>query len=92
MMLAAQPAHEADPLIEGFTVACLGIESRLGLVGYSLDPRAAYARSVRRRKQSRRWSTNKRMASSIAIASFLLACCAASGPELANSAEDIAGV
>ncbi len=34
---------------------------------------------------------NKLVASSIAIALFLLAGCAASGPKLANSAEDIAG-
>ena len=34
---------------------------------------------------------NKLVASSIAIALFLLAGCAASGPRLANSAEDIVG-
>jgi len=34
---------------------------------------------------------NKLVASSIAIAVFLLAGCAASGPKLASSAEDIAG-
>ncbi len=34
---------------------------------------------------------NKLLASSVAIALFLLAGCAASGPKLANSAEDIAG-
>ena len=34
---------------------------------------------------------NKQMASSIAIALFLLAGCAAPGPRLASSAEDIAG-
>ena len=34
---------------------------------------------------------NRRMASSVAIALFLLAGCAGSGPKLANSAEDIAG-
>ena len=34
---------------------------------------------------------NKLVASSTAIALFLLAGCAASGPKLANSAEDIAG-
>ena len=34
---------------------------------------------------------NKLVASSTAIAVFLLAGCAASGPKLANSAEDIAG-
>ncbi len=34
---------------------------------------------------------NKLVASSIAIALFLLAGCAASGPKLASSAEDIAG-
>ena len=34
---------------------------------------------------------NKQMASLIAIALFLLAGCAASGPKLASSAEDIAG-
>ncbi len=35
---------------------------------------------------------NKLIASSIAIALFLIAGCAASGPKLASSAEDIAGV
>jgi len=35
---------------------------------------------------------NKLVAGSIAIALFLLAGCAASGPKLASSAEDIAGV
>jgi len=34
---------------------------------------------------------NKRMVSSVAIALFLLAGCAASGPKLASSFEDIAG-
>ena len=34
---------------------------------------------------------NKRMASSIAFAVFLLAGCAAAGPKLASSAEDIVG-
>ena len=34
---------------------------------------------------------NKRMVSSVAIALFLLAGCAASGPKLANSAADIVG-
>ena len=34
---------------------------------------------------------NKQMASSIVVALFLLAGCAASGPKLASSAEDIAG-
>ena len=34
---------------------------------------------------------NKQLASSIVVAMFLLAGCAASGPKLASSAEDIAG-
>ena len=50
-----------------------------------------FAMKVGRCYYSRRLSMNKKLASSIVIALFLLAGCIASGPKLASSAEDIAG-